>query len=545
MLKESITYGEMMEAKWLKALFPRCAEQLGDGWDALIAGLGEEAVPEALPECLESAVTSPLAYLPDLARLELALHELQATTAPSSPEEGGDLQINPSLTLLPLQWRNLCSILWNREPRVAPEPGQEFVLLYKIAAKGKVRVRPAADRDLLALKVMAENLDRQAVAEEAGVIVGKVDAAIEDACDQGLLLSAPSAILRTDAHYPADGPDGWQRHLRSDYFTLQWHVTQACDLHCKHCYDRSTISPLTLEQGEIILDQFREFVLDQKVHGQVTFTGGNPLLYAHFEELYREAAKRNFTIAILGNPTTRDVLESLQKIQPLSFYQVSLEGLPEHNDSIRGVGHFQRIMEFLEILQELSIYSMVMLTLTRENMGQVLELAEILRGKVDLFTFNRLSQTGEGADLAAADKEKYRAFLEEYLEAAKSNSTISLKDNLINIIKEEQNEEPFGGCTGFGCGAAFNFCSLLPNGDMHACRKFQSPIGNVLESSLLKLYHSPAAERYRLGPEECRGCKIRPVCGGCQAVIQSSGLDITINRDPYCFLKDVDKPVTG
>lgn len=88
MLKESITYGEMMEAKWLKALFPRCAEQLGDGWDALIAGLGEEAVPEALPECLESAVTSPLAYLPDLARLELALHELQATTAPSSPEEG-------------------------------------------------------------------------------------------------------------------------------------------------------------------------------------------------------------------------------------------------------------------------------------------------------------------------------------------------------------------------------------------------------------------------------------------------------------------------
>ncbi|MBU0944100.1 MAG: selenobiotic family peptide radical SAM maturase [Proteobacteria bacterium] len=530
-----------MEIKWLKVLYPRCAEQVGEGWDALIAGLGEEAVPEVFSEFLETSTVSRPAYLPDLARLELAVHELQAMPAPAVLEEGGALQINPSLTLLPLQWRHLCSVLWNRERQLVPELGQEFVLLYKIPAQGQVRVRPASEKDLLALKVLAEHLDRQKVADEAGVPVGTVDAAIEEACHKGLLLSPPSAIQRTAAHYPAEGPHGWQRHLRSEYFTLQWHVTQACDLHCKHCYDRSAISPLTLEQGKLILDQFREFVLEQRVHGQVTFTGGNPLLYAHFTELYREAAQRNFTIAILGNPTTRKVLESLQQIQPLSFYQVSLEGLAEHNDSIRGAGHFQRIMEFLEILQELSIYSMVMLTLTRENMGQVLELAEILRGKVDLFTFNRLSQTGEGAGLAAADTENYRGFLEEFLQAAKSNPTISLKDNLINILKAEQGLAPFGGCTGFGCGAAFNFCSLLPDGDLHACRKFQSPIGNVLDSSLLELYRSAAAERYRLGPEECRGCKIRPVCGGCQAVIQSSGLDISKQKDPYCFLGGGDQ----
>ena len=31
--------------------------------------------------------------------------------------------------------------------------------------------------------------------------------------------------------------------------------------------------------------------------------------------------------------------------------------------------------------------------------------------------------------------------------------------------------EPFGGCTGFGCGAAFNFMAVLPDGEVHACRK--------------------------------------------------------------------------
>jgi selenobiotic family peptide radical SAM maturase len=472
----------------------------------------------------------------DLRRLEQTLQELRDTAVPVLPGPSEALCINPSLTLLALDWTNLCTVVRDQETATPPEQGRELVLLFRRPGDGKICFYPAGDHQLLALKVVVEGLDRQAVADEAQVTVGKVDAAIEKSCKQGVLLSPPSAIVRTEAHFPDEGTEGWQGYLQSDYFTLQWHVTQACDLHCKHCYDRSTISPLTLEQGVTILDQFREFVLEEKVHGQVTFTGGNPLLYAHFDELYKEAAKRNFNIAILGNPTSREVIESLQRVQPLSFYQVSLEGLPEHNDSIRGEGHFQRIMEFLEILDDLSIYRMVMLTLTRENMGQVLELAEILRDKVDLFTFNRLSQTGEGADLAAAEKENYRTFLTEYLEAAKSNPIMSLKDNLINIIRLEQQANPFGGCTGFGCGAAFNFCSLLPNGDMHACRKFQSPIGNVLDSSLLELYRSEAAERYRLGPKECRGCKIRPVCGGCQAVIQSSGLDITLDKDPYCFM---------
>jgi selenobiotic family peptide radical SAM maturase len=472
----------------------------------------------------------------ELEQLREALQKVRSADIPEHPGKEGELSINPTIQLLAVNWKQLCALLKNPDSLTIPEPGEEFIVLYKLPDSGKICFYPASNSDLLALKLLTENLSRESVAEEAGVVIGKVDAAIEKACKRGLLLAPPSSITRQNTHYPKTGPEGWNRYLKSNYFTLQWHVTQACDLHCKHCYDRSEISPLTLNQGITILDQFREFVLKKHVHGQVTFTGGNPLLYKHFKELYREAAKRNFSIAILGNPTSKEVIESLQQIQPLSFYQVSLEGMQEHNDSIRGAGHFERIMKFIKILNELSIYSMVMLTLTRENMGQVLELGEYLRGKVDMFTFNRLSQTGEGAALETAAKEEYRAFLQKYLKAAKSNPTMALKDNLINIVKSEQGEKVFGGCTGFGCGAAFNFCSLLPNGDLHACRKFQSPIGNVLTSSLLELFDSQTAEQYRLGPEECRECRIRPVCGGCQAVIQSSGLDITQHKDPYCFI---------
>lgn len=472
----------------------------------------------------------------DLLRLQKALLLVQEADTPSSPPQGTPPAVNPTLQLLPLSWSGLSELLKHPESARAPQKQEEFVVLYRYPDDGDIFYYAADNNVILALKILSEKLDQQQVAETAGVAIGQVDAALEDAYRRGIVLRPPTALQRPASHLPAAGKGSWVRYLSSNIFTLQWHITQACDLHCKHCYDRSNISPLTLEQGITILDQFRDFVLAKNIGGQVTFTGGNPLLYKNFIELYQEAAKRNFTTAILGNPTTKEDIQNIQAIQPLSFYQVSLEGLAEHNDSIRGKGHFRRIVAFLEILNELSIYSMVMLTLTQENMDQVLPLAEFLRGKTDLFTFNRLSQTGEGAALQTAAQEKYKHFLEEYLAAAESNPTMGIKDNLINIIKNDRGQKLFGGCTGYGCGAAFNFCSILPNGDMHACRKFQSPIGNILESTILELYDSPAAERYRNGPEECKGCAIRPVCGGCQAVIQSSGLDCTLHKDPYCFM---------
>jgi hypothetical protein len=69
---------------------------------------------------------------------------------------------------------------------------------------------------------------------------------------------------------------------------------------------------------------------------------------------------------------------------------------------------------------------MVMLTLTSRNKNQVLELAEILRDRVDLFTFNRLSLVGEGASLEMVDRESYPEFLSKFIRATESNHCLGL-----------------------------------------------------------------------------------------------------------------------
>ena len=220
-----------------------------------------------------------------------------------------------------------------------------------------------------------------------------------------------------------------------------------------------------------------------------------------------------------------------------SYFQISLEGLESHNDHIRGKGHFQRSLTFLDQLRSLDIYTMVMLTLSNENIHQVLPLAEVLRDRTDFFTFNRLSTVGEGARLQMADPETFQIFLRQYHAASKHNPTMGLKDNLINIIRHEEGSKPFGGCTGYGCGAAFNFLALLADGEVHACRKFPSQIGNVRQSRLMDIYHSTMAQQYRTGSEKCGNCLLNAVCRGCLAITHSYGRDIFKEKDPYCFMQ--------
>ncbi len=517
------------------SIYPLCRSFLGgETWGRIVGDQQPEIVPDLLEE--GTGEDDLPGFIPSLARLEWTLHRL-AKARETIPKNVDQLRINPALHALGLSWRHLPSLI--NKPGdssvPSPEPGEEVVLAWVDPSTGSTHVGAASDEDLLVLKMVSEGISIHQVAAMGQVLPAAVENAVGRAIGKGLLLSPPSRIRRDPVCFniPENTDESF---LSCPDFVLQWHVTQACDLHCKHCYDRSDRSPLQREKAFQILDDFQEFCLGRHVRGHICFTGGNPLLYPHFTEVYHGASDRGFLISILGNPTPRERITELLAIQPLEHFQISLEGLPEHNDDIRGTGHFARSIEFLGILKDLGVYSKVMLTLTRDNIDQVIPLADMLRGQADSFTFNRLSQVGEGANLKLPPLDSYVAFLQEYMDAADDNPVIRMKDNLFNILHYQRETGPFGGCTGFGCGAAFNFITLLADGEVHACRKFPSLIGNIYERKIADIYDSDIAGRYRSGSGACRGCSLRPMCGGCMAVVYSHGLNVFQDRDPYCFI---------
>lgn len=511
----------------LESGYPVCRKLLGEALPDVAL-----PTPENLPSFVEkyAGCLTRHPYLPELVRIEAAVYRL-THGAPEIPLQPAAICINPALVVLQVSWRGLLKRL--EDSSITPEPADEFVLIWKNPRTGRIEKAVANGHDLLALKIVAEDMAVPAAAAAGGVTIGVIDGILRQASAKGLLLSPASQIRR---------PPGFQTRrvdspalMAAEVFTLQWHITHQCDLHCRHCYDRSDRSPLALAQAVAVLDDFYNFCKTRHIRGQISFTGGNPLLYPYFDEIYRGAVERGFMTAILGNPASRGRMKAILSMQPPEFFQVSLEGLASHNDDIRGPGHFRRVLAFLDLLRELGIFSMVMLTLTEKNMGQVLPLAEQLRGRADLFTFSRLSAVGKGAQLKPAAPAGYRYFLADYLAAAAGNPVMALKENLFNILLAEQGRPLFGGCTGFGCGAAFNFISLLPDGEVHACRKFPSLIGRVQDQSIGDIYDGEAACRYRDGSRACRGCEMRPVCGGCMAVTGSMGGRVFEDRDPYCF----------
>jgi selenobiotic family peptide radical SAM maturase len=487
--------------------------------------------PDTLREALRSLVSRGEAppFLPDLCVLETTMARVAAMDD-RRPAGAVDAVPNPALEVCILEWTGCADVILGQgERQTMPTPGRETLLVWKRA--GRVHAAPADPGSLAALKVVSEDIDPGEAVKPGGQ--GLVRTLLARAADKGLILPPPSRIRRDPADI-SDDPNLPDEMLEADVFTLQWHLTQACDLSCRHCYDRSARSEMPLGAALETLAEFDGFCRDRNVRGQISLSGGNPLLYPHFFEVYGRAAEAGFSLAILGNPTPRRVMEDMAAVARPVYFQVSLEGLPEHNDSIRGRGHFDRTMEFLDVLRDLDIQGQVMLTLTRDNMDQVLPLAEMLEGRVWGLAFNRLSPVGRGASLAMPDPERFQDFVADYCEAAGRLAVLSFKDNMLNARLARTNRPTFGGCTGFGCGAAFNFMALLPDGEVHACRKFPSLIGHADRTTLGEIYDGPEAARYRRRSRACRGCSISAVCGGCPAVVSGLGLDLAEDRDPYC-----------
>jgi selenobiotic family peptide radical SAM maturase len=522
-------------------IFTNCRRTLGkETWGRVLAALDEDSEPQAFHDILlslKNAFDLP-DFIVDLARLEWALYRAKEDkTSVHQPYE--TVMVNPTLTLVPVSWKNLVTLIKGDIGRdfMLSESSQIQVMIWRHSKTDDLHIREADDIDLLALKIIIEQVDPREAATIGGVNVGAIHTALNRAIAQGILIYPGSRIQRSSLS-SLQTSDAFEHFITADIFTLQWHITQACDLHCKHCYDRRDRASMSYDTGIAVLDDFYGFCRQMHVRGQVTFTGGNPMLYPRFIDIYQAASDFGFGLAILGNPTPIEKIERLLDIAKPLYFQISLEGLAEYNDYIRGDGHFQRSLDFLDQLKQLDIFTMVMLTLNRDNLDQVLPLGSLLKDRADFFTFNRLSTVGEGAQLMMPQKENFEAFIRKYEEMAGESPLLGLKDNLINIIRKEKGIEPFGGCTGYGCGAAFNFVALLPDGEVHACRKFPSPIGNILQTRLIDIYYSNLAHKYRTGSEACLDCSLAVVCRGCLAITYSHGLEVFKDRDPFCFVSE-------
>ena len=153
--------------------------------------------------------------------------------------------------------------------------------MWRVPGDAETRILAASENELLVMKMALEGITVEEAAQTGPAPSINVKRLVGAVSRQGIVLSPTSHLQRRGEPF-AGKRDIPKRFLSSDGFTLQWHLTNACELHCKHCYDRTQPSPLLIEQAEQILHDFIAFCHNRRVQGHICLTGGNPFLFHHF-----------------------------------------------------------------------------------------------------------------------------------------------------------------------------------------------------------------------------------------------------------------------
>ncbi len=338
----------------------------------------------------------------------------------------------------------------------------------------------------------------------------------------------------------------------SKFFSFQWHITDDCDQRCKHCYIFSENNCKTLDSmnWEQIQDTFYNCLDFCKVYDRLPYfyiTGGDPILHPNFWELLKLLKSHEIKFTILGNPfhLNDEVCRELKSLG-CEKYQLSLDGMRETHDWFRKPGSFDITLEKLDCIKKAGIRAVVMTTVSGTNIEEIPDIIDTVANKADVFAFARYCPTSNEKD-TNIEPLRYRELLQlcdkkfkEY-ETRGCTTYFNRKDHLWTLYEYEtgtfklpENVEKdmiYGGCNCGNC-----HLTILPNGDIFACRRVQnSKVGNVFADRIADVWVCEM-EQYREYSkfEKCSKCELKAWCRGCPAVASGKNGNFYA-ADPQCW----------
>ena len=337
----------------------------------------------------------------------------------------------------------------------------------------------------------------------------------------------------------------------SDFFAFQWHITDDCDQRCKHCYifSEEYDKPLiTMDFNDIqkVFDNCMDMCQKTNRKAYFIITGGDPILHPDFWKIIKIFKDNNVRFGILGNPfhLNEEVCEKLRS-NGCEFYQLSLDGLEETHDYFRKKGSFKTTLEKIAILKNAGIHANIMTTVSKINIDEIPEIIDtVVDYEVDLFSFARYCPTSmekteqmspeEYHDLLSVCWDRFKKYEDKH-------TNFNLKDHLWTLflyekglfkIPDNLDEDVIYD----GCNCGNSHLTILPNGDVYACRRMDSLVGNALNEMIYDIFTGDNMNQYRKYEKfrKCSKCELLRFCRGCPAVSYGTTHDM-YSADPQCW----------
>lgn len=330
---------------------------------------------------------------------------------------------------------------------------------------------------------------------------------------------------------------------------IQWHITERCNLRCKHCYQTSyATSELTIKKLTNIFHQYLELLGMWGIKGRIQITGGEPFLRqdALFKllELCHDYEKiiPNYGIMSNGFFVTEKIAKELKDLR-IKFFQVSLDGMEKSNDLIRGRGSFKKIIGAIKILVKEEIPTSISFTSNKMNWKDYTKLIRLANNLgVDIIWSDRMVPSGSGEKIKnqmlqpSEVKKFYKEIvnISENLVKNKSKTYVGIGRTLYFLLAGNKRDTK---C----CALGTRGLAIMPNGDVYPCRRMPLKVGDLKEQSLFEVWYSSEL-LWKLRDKNCymnsicEKCQFFEVCGGGAPCLTHGYCGTPFAPDPQCWI---------
>lgn len=313
-------------------------------------------------------------------------------------------------------------------------------------------------------------------------------------------------------------------------------LSPLCNMDCEMCYVRKNKASVEHAGGLLSVEQWLHIAQQLKKMGTLflLLTGGEPLLYPHFKELYISLHKMGFIIQINTNGTliTDEMVSLFNQYRPrqlnITMYGASDKTYQQLCHNSKG---FTSLTAVIEKLQEKNIPVRITCSLTPHNIQDLEEIIEFVQERglefsPNEYMFPPMRKNGDNS-------ERFLRFTPQECAQVRIRSRMlmypdaEMEKQCELLLRKIENTQPLPEHRqGFQCRAGRSGFWINWEGNLLACGMMDNPSVSLKEYSFEEAWRYIVFECSKLVLcEKCRLCKKRTICNTCIAAcyVESNG----------------------
>lgn len=270
------------------------------------------------------------------------------------------------------------------------------------------------------------------------------------------------------------------RRFKGYHMKVIWDVTNKCNLKCKHCGESSLLKDKNKEfNWKTYMDYISGFA------HTISLLGGEPLLHENILDIIEYANDKNIKVQMITNgQVSNNLLLNLMKFE-IEDILISIDGLKQSHDKVRGNGTWEKAINSLEYLVSMNNDKKhkarigINLVINKYNYDEIIDLIELTKRLDIIYQINPLSITGNAKNneniLSITDEQLIDIYEKIALYHSSNKNIKIILQTAYPIINDYLNRKY---CTSYGiekvsCGALTESIYADPYGNLMPCKVYK------------------------------------------------------------------------